>query len=55
VEGRELLRGIRPLPAQLHLIVNRAYEDKIPEAEIQGSAADFPNFRTCAFGGRTYS
>ena len=27
VEGRELLGGIGPLPAPLHLIMDRAYED----------------------------
>jgi transposase len=27
VEGRELLAGIGPLPAPLHLVMDRAYED----------------------------
>jgi hypothetical protein len=27
VEGRELLGGIGPLPAPLHLILDKAYED----------------------------
>jgi hypothetical protein len=27
VEGRELLGGIGPLPAPLHLIMDKAYED----------------------------
>ena len=27
VQGRELLGGIGPLPAPLHLIMDRAYED----------------------------
>ncbi len=37
VEGRELLAGIGPLPAPLHLIVDRAYEDN----ETRQLALDF--------------
>jgi hypothetical protein len=37
VEGRELLGGIGPLPAPLHLIMDRAYEDN----ETRQLALDF--------------
>ena len=37
VEGRELLGGIGPMPAPLHLIMDRAYEDN----ETRRLALDF--------------
>ena len=37
VQGRELLAGIGPLPAPLHLIMDRAYEDN----ETRQLALDF--------------
>ena len=46
VEGRKLLGGIGPLPAPLHLIMDRAYEDN----ETLQLALDFgfSNKRLCS-------